>query len=74
MASNLTPAVCVHLRTRSNYIPALQQRNLDYTPDDYTPCQCVKTLHVVGPDDCPVAVNLCVAGRPCYQGLNAVVA
>lgn len=74
MATSTTREVCVNLRTRSNYIPALQQPHLAYNADDYTPCQCVKTLHVIGPDDRPVAADLCVIGRRCFEGLSAVVA
>lgn len=74
MTASKVSQVCVNLRTRSNYIPALQQPNLNYSPDDYTPCQCLKTLHVIGPDDRPVAPELCLAGRRCYEGLSAVVA
>ncbi len=74
MASTKPNEVCVNLRTRSHYIPALQQPHAQYHPDDYTPCQCLKTLHVVGPDDRPVALEACVAGRLCFEGLSAVVA
>lgn len=55
MATNTTRKVYVNLRTRSNCIPALLQPNLAYNADDYMPCQCLKTLHVIGPDNRPVA-------------------
>lgn len=74
MASSKPHEVCVNLRTRSNYIPALQQPLPHYNPDDYTPCQCLKTLHVIGPDDRPVSAQDCVAGRRCFEGLSAVTA
>ncbi|NUO83538.1 hypothetical protein HUU05_25980 [candidate division KSB1 bacterium] len=74
MALSKSHEVCVNLRTRSNYLPAFQQAELNYNPDDYTPCQCLKTLHVIGPDDRPVTPEDCVAGRRCFEGLSAVVA
>jgi hypothetical protein len=45
----------VNLRTRANYIPGLQQVGAGDNPNDYRPCFCLKTLHVVGPDDRPVS-------------------
>lgn len=66
--------ICSNLRTRANYIPGLQQSRTDYNPNDYTPCFCLKTLHVVGPDDRPVSPEDCHQRRACFEPLGAMVA
>jgi len=67
-------SVCSNLRTRAHYVPGLQNLNAEYHPADYTPCFCLKTLHVVGPDDRPVSQPDCVDSRACFQSLGEVVA
>jgi len=63
--------VCGNLRTRAHYVPGLQNVNAEYNPADYTPCFCLKTLHVVGPDDRPVSQQDCANNRrACFELLS----
>lgn len=74
MATSNTKLICSNLRTRANYVPGLQPANAEYNPNDYTPCFCLKTLHVVGPDDRPVSQQDCTNNRACFEPLNKVLA
>jgi hypothetical protein len=66
--------ICGNLRTRANYIPGLQVSNSNYNPNDYTPCFCLKTLHVIGPDDRPVSQEDCNDRRRCFEPLGGIMA
>ncbi len=74
MATLNSQPICANLRTRANYVPGLQQTGAGYNPNDYTPCFCLKTLHVVGPDDRPVSQEDCNDRRACFEPLQAMVA
>lgn len=74
MATSNSQPICSNLRTRANYVPGLQHTNAEYNPNDYTPCFCLKTLHVVGPDDRPVSQQDCTNRRACFEPLGAAVA
>jgi len=74
MATSNSKSICSNLRTRANYIPGLQNLKTEYNPNDYTPCFCLKTLHVVGPDDRPVSQDDCTERRTCFEPLGEAVA
>jgi len=59
--------ICEHLRTKKNYVPALQDRDFLEEQDPYLQYFCVKTLPVVGPDDGMVCPGACTAARRCFQ-------
>lgn len=71
-ANSLT--ACSNLRTRAHYVPGWQKADAEYNPADYTPCLCLKTLHVVGPDDRPVSQQDCTSQRTCFERIGEVVA
>lgn len=61
--------VCKNLRTRGSYIPDMRNAHYMEVFEPYVPHYCIKTLHVVGPDDSPVCLEECDKSRLCYEPL-----
>lgn len=59
--------VCKNIRTRANFVPGLRDDVFMELHDPYVPYFCVKTLHVVGPDDNPVCPEDCGRWRRCFE-------
>lgn len=63
---NLDPSFCRHLRSKDLYL------NLPFHPSgleesEGTPCWCMKTQQMMGPDGDLVNRADCMPGRSCYE-------
>ena len=62
--------VCKNLRNKKMYIPALAHQAATKPEEEnlYSGhCWCTCTLTEVGPDDQLVGVQVCTAGRACFE-------
>jgi hypothetical protein len=63
---NLEPSFCRNLRSKDLYL------NLGFHPSGFeessgTPCWCMKTQQVMGPDGDIVQKTTCMPERSCYE-------
>ncbi len=61
--------ICKNMRTKASYVPDMQDPHYMEVYDPYSQYFCLKTLHVIGPDDDIVCPEECTASRNCFEPL-----
>ena len=61
--------ICKHLRTKASYVPDMRDKHYMEVYHPFANYYCLKTLHVVGPDDDIVCPEECTPKRVCFEAL-----
>lgn len=59
--------VCKNMRTKASYVPDMDNQHFMEVHHPYSQYFCLRTLHVIGPDDDIVCPEECTPARACFE-------